>query len=445
MSKLNSASNKTIFLIGSFAYFTAAITTLLLPLAPLFMSEKGYAAPLEGARVVKAGGIVLFKKSGSSRSKKVDENGYTEEGVAELRKLEDVLTVTGDSQSYASFESSPSGMQVHTRPLPQKTEYTFPCRANVGNIVLGWGKGKDRSCAPPGVTFITGRSLNAQLLEPFKIAQVINQHLIAQTSLEQLKFLYCSVAAKGRGWWTRWGSWEDGYDPCEEATQQCLQASSEGKCTVVSMGEWKATDRNLLVSIECADNRVLTAKSGGVTAAQSLVRELLLEAKFDRNKLCGLNVYHPNDVIVAPASEQATLIQAQGLDNTLTIDALVGDVIIRSAKTPGGKILKVRHRYTYPDDNVQPINNRDLNDMPLVKEFLDPINWPQGTAKQIESYRSSPLTADTADTSNIPIGSILNTLWTLWNLFGSQRSPEPGLPPNPYPTKSYPSSSPIIR
>jgi hypothetical protein len=435
MDKLNFTSKKTIFLIGFFTYFTATSAALLIPFTSFFMSVEGYAAPkgkspLSGARVVNADGLVLLKKSGSSRSKPVDQSGHTEEGVAELRNSNDVLTVDGDNWSKASFVSIPPGMQAYTRPQPDPTEYTFPCRANLGNLVLGWVKGKSRGCAPPGITLTSGKNFKAQLLEPVKIAQVINQHLIAQPSLEQLKFQYCSVAAKGQGWWTRWGTLDGSYDPCEEATQQCLQDSSEGECTVVSMGEWKATDRDLLVSVECADNRVLKASSGGVTAARSLVRELVLEAKFDRNKLCGLNIYHPNDVIVAPASEKATLIQAFGLNNSLTIDALAGDVIIRSAKKPGGITLKVGHRYIYPEDKIQPINIKEMIDSPLVSTFLDPTNWPQDVSKQIQAYQSSPEPAEppkpaeppAADrnTANDQTGVILNTLWNLWNMVPRQ-------------------------
>jgi hypothetical protein len=405
-----------------------------------------YALPIKAARVESAKGDVLIRSS--SISGKVDNKGFTQDGrKAELRD-KGKLTISGDYESFASFVSVPGSMKAQTIPSRIPAVYDFPCGGG-GNFVFGWQelkKGEKRACAPPalGIKLIS-KDHARHLSTPIKVAKVMSSGLITQLSDSQLKFQYCSVAAKGYGWWTRWGTWTEDYNPCQEAEQECLRHSSSENCVVVSMGDWSAQDSDLLVSVECANNRILTDRGNGVRVAKVLIEQLAEKAKMDGEKACAINVFSSDDLLVAPASNGTTLIQTQDSNGNIEVDALAGNVIIRSEKKPGGILVRVGNRYTYPQDDIQPINVSEIAETPPIQAFLNKANWPTD-ASDIDEYRaalgreeevgSPPDDPPKINGSDTP--KFINILWNVWGMI--QPSSRSGNSQYPYP--SSPSTSP---
>jgi hypothetical protein len=220
-------------------WLISAIATLILPVyIPLASFESDAAqnkkSP-EAARIRKVSGDVLASMNGD-RSQPLNAQGRTPQGIqAELRRWGDELAVAGDRKSWATFEGVPNGPQISPKPQPTLTRYNFPCKGDIGGLVVGWQKGKNRGCAPPGFE-VRLSSKNGQVRLPGdRTIQAAKNLFKAQATRSQL--LYCTVAATGKGWWFRWGTWDNSYNPCEEATQQCLRSISDGECTVVSLGE----------------------------------------------------------------------------------------------------------------------------------------------------------------------------------------------------------------
>jgi hypothetical protein len=425
-------------------------------------------ALIEAARVESAKGTVLIQKhspskSVSSPSKSVNNNGFTPDGKrAELRDPKDQLTVDGDNNSQATFISVPSkpkGMKFLAAPSSGSVSiYSFPCNGGRGRFVFGWQKGKQRVCDPPGITIskLNSNLHTRHLSTPIKVAQALNSGLITQLSDSQLQFQYCSVAAKGYGWWTRWGTWTDDYNPCQEAEQECLRYSSSENCVTVSIGDWSARDSDLLVSVECANNRILTGRGNGIRVAKVLIEELAGQAKLDGEKACALNVFSADKLIVSPASNGTTLIQTQDFNGNLEVDALAGNVIIRSERKPGGTLLRVGNRYTYPQDDIQPINVSEIAETPPIQAFLDEANWPTASS-DIDEYKAAlgreeevglggasldKPPDDPSDTSGSDTPKVINILWNVWGMI--QPSSRPGNSQYPYPSSpsTFPNLSP---
>lgn len=440
MNKLKYWQQKNGTVVHYWIWLICAIASVTVPVYILITWSKSNAAsheqaPPKAALVINAGGEV-FIKLGRTRSKRVNQDGRTPEGEqAKLQKWGDELTVEGNGESQARLNSIPPGNQAYASPQFTLTTYTFPCRGKVGGLIVGWQKNKRRGCAPPGFEVRLSSGNQSFQLPNNNTVQASKNLLQAQTSLNQLR--YCTVAASGQGWWFRWGTYEE---PCEDATQQCLRSISNGECIVVSLGEWSVREQDLFVSVECADNRVFTDRGNGLEVAKDLVIKVTEEALNAGAKSCALNVYQPDKVIVSPASEIATLIQAQELNGTLTIDALAGDVIIRSAKKPEGILIKVGNRYIYPEDNIQAINLAEVVNSPAVVAFLDAANWPRDATSQIEDYKAAlGKSADPSPRTN-QTGEVLRILWDVWNIFRPTQRPEP-TETTPTPTRTIPTQT----
>jgi hypothetical protein len=170
----------------------------------------------------------------------------------------------------------------------------------------------------------------------------------------------------------------------------------------------------MIVSVECADNRVFTAKGNGLDASMILIRDLALEALNKKATSCALNIYQPDKLIVSPASEKATLIQTGKIDGSLWIDALAGDVIIRSAQKIEGQILRFGNRYIYPENKIQPINVSDAIRSTSVQAFLNTSNWPIEVASKNSDYADQSASEPTSEKDSTQ--EALTILWEIWNI-----------------------------
>lgn len=311
-----------------------------------------------------------------------------------LFNRERFLSIPGNQYAQANlryvFDNNPDAqLGVQAGPSSTPSAYYFPCRFEGGTFVVGWSAGTEgRPCSNPGITVSLGSSgQQAELPQPIALQAPISastKELSAQANNPVMQ--YCTIAANGRGWWVRWGNFAD---PCQEALQACLATGPASGCIALGTGHWRAKDPDLLVTIGCADNRFYSARGNGVRVATTLISDLAQTAKADKSRVCVLNVYQPGDIIVAPATDEATLIQTQAAGTSLTVDALTGDLLIRSTQQPDGLILERGHQYLSTQHQVRPIDVSAAAQSTPVRNFLDPANWPPESAADLDDYQDA--------------------------------------------------------
>lgn len=81
-----------------------------------------------------------------------------------------------------------------------------------------------------------------------------------------------------------------------------------------------------------------------------------------------------DEVTVVPTPGESVI---QTADNAagIKIDVLVGEVQVKSAKNPGGRLVKAGERYNYPQDTITPFDPNPILNSPEMQEFLNPNNW----------------------------------------------------------------------
>ena len=81
-----------------------------------------------------------------------------------------------------------------------------------------------------------------------------------------------------------------------------------------------------------------------------------------------------DEVTVVPTPGES-IIQTADSAAGITIDVLVGDVQVKSAKNPEGRPVKAGERYNYPQDTVTPFDPNPILNSPEMQDFLNPNNW----------------------------------------------------------------------
>lgn len=101
-----------------------------------------------------------------------------------------------------------------------------------------------------------------------------------------------------------------------------------------------------------------------------LISDLAQQAKSDNSTVCSLNVIKPNSIIVYPATEKATIFHSNDNGGSLSVDVLLGSVLIRSYKNSEGILVESGNKYTYPQETIDKINTLQISQSPEISSFL---------------------------------------------------------------------------
>lgn len=305
----------------------------------------------------------------------------------ELREFRGILTIPGNNESKAGLMLVDAKRQAVNNtaqtlflagPKNTPTEYSLSCKIAVGAATVGFSKGQ-----PPcdkGVIVTAYRNIVAQL--------PVKNLLKAEASVDMQ---YCSAVAASGKTWAISSSQKPSEDPCQQATEKCLQASSGEECDLASMGEWNVSDPELLASIQCANNVAITRKGDGQTVANDLLPLLEQMGKAFKTA-CAFHVYKSEDIVVSRASNNPALVQVYDAGNgNLAIDVLAGDVNIVSARIPQGRRVEKGYGYRQKEDSITMLNCREKFNSESIQEFLQPATWLQSSesvTEQLKAYRS---------------------------------------------------------
>ncbi|WP_199247562.1 hypothetical protein [[Phormidium] sp. ETS-05] len=81
------------------------------------------------------------------------------------------------------------------------------------------------------------------------------------------------------------------------------------------------------------------------------------------------------EVIVAPPSSDSSIIQTYESANGIEVETILGNILVKSAKYPQGRLIPEGQRYSYPQDSTMPIDRNAIANSREMQDFLNPNNW----------------------------------------------------------------------
>lgn len=168
----------------------------------------------------------------------------------------------------------------------------------------------------------------------------------------------------GNGSWANLGFFEDSpkdstgllvqAGPTKMISEWSFPCSAKGRLTI----NWKKGERR---GCEEGIQVKSSSKRGGLPNNNlQASRRLLAQAE--------------DEVTVVPTPGQS-IIQTADSAAGISVNVLVGDVRVKSAKNPGGRLVKAGERYNYPQDTITPIDINPIVNSPEMQDFLNPDNW----------------------------------------------------------------------
>lgn len=275
-----------------------------------------------------------------------------------LEKPWQVLTLLRNSSSGVRMQSYRPRTRSYTfraNSGNRSVNFFYPC-GGTGEFLLAWSEGGAGACAHPGFWAGTTRGETIGRASTTTIAQANKDLLKAQNSwgdflqemAGKMKVAYCSYVEDDGGAWSAKSAIAGTRDPCKQAQAQCLNKASAGsECFVASAGEWQLTNKDLVFSLDCADNRSFKVTRSGRVILAALVLQIEDIAQRIGGKACVLNIFPAGDMLIAPATDQLTIVQIRDLGARIAVDALRGNVAIRGAETPQGAPLILEEGKTY--------------------------------------------------------------------------------------------------
>ncbi|WP_199247559.1 hypothetical protein [[Phormidium] sp. ETS-05] len=80
-------------------------------------------------------------------------------------------------------------------------------------------------------------------------------------------------------------------------------------------------------------------------------------------------------MIVAPPSSDSSIIQTYESANGIEVETILGNILVKSAKYPQGRLIPEGQRYSYPQDSTMPIDRNAIANSREMQDFLNPNNW----------------------------------------------------------------------
>jgi hypothetical protein len=81
-----------------------------------------------------------------------------------------------------------------------------------------------------------------------------------------------------------------------------------------------------------------------------------------------------NEIVVVPGRE-LTLVKTANSRVGIVVDVILGNVNIESVKHSAGQLVRAGERYSYPEDEIIPIDHYQLLTSPEIQDFLNSDNW----------------------------------------------------------------------
>jgi hypothetical protein len=142
--------------------------------------------------------------------------------------------------------------------------------------------------------------------------------------------------------------------PSQSPSEWSFPCTAKGGFTIA----WKdGSDRGCEAGIKVQSS---SKKSGLPNNNLQASRRLLAQAE--------------DEVTVVPTPGQST-IQTADTFTGISVKVLVGNVQVKSARNPGGRLVKAGERYNYPQDTITPIDINSILNSPEMQDFLNPDNW----------------------------------------------------------------------
>ncbi|NJM73412.1 MAG: hypothetical protein HC862_26645 [Scytonema sp. RU_4_4] len=101
------------------------------------------------------------------------------------------------------------------------------------------------------------------------------------------------------------------------------------------------------------------------------------------------NLTSPSRIFISPVGNGTIIVDVSSSEDNITVNALVGDVTIQSAEQPNGFILQQGLSYSSSSGRTQNINPADIP-RSSIEAFLNPNNWSQSVAAQIQELQKEP-------------------------------------------------------
>jgi hypothetical protein len=276
------------------------------------------------------------------------------------------------------------GMKVDAKPRNGLTKYRMPCKVlleNFGESLITWEDGKGRGCER-GIHVSSNNQNRAQqtssqygflvqdnkniLKSEFNTVhwQAKTFFLMAQADVDDIRY-YCSALPTSGGGSAGISAGPNSIEEaCTQASKTCLVKNRGSDCSFATMGEWSATDPELMVSVTCADGKSSSklVRGSEVGAPEADSNELILSLLSELGsfgevlgkllgiepKACFLDVYYPDEVIISPVDSRETIVQTADIGSSkVQVYVQKGEARLRSTQQPNGIIASENQTYIF--------------------------------------------------------------------------------------------------
>lgn len=292
-----------------------------------------------------------------------------------LKRHVDTLIIPGkfnaeaDLRFYGKYDKDLGIVARAIRRNDRPTLYYFPCTIQ-GNYIIEWANENFTRGCESGIRVqrtSTSNTRSSVLDNLYSIEGLKN--LFSQSSRSRFQY-HCLVQANdGQGWLDV----VDTGSPCEKPLEQCVIETSNNNCKAIMLDRWQTHIKELIASVECANDKNFTTKSDGSTFNEAL-KEIWKQAQSQDAKYCKVYTYSVQDIHIAPQTQERLLTRIIETEKGSEIEVIAGSVVIRNAKVPDGVLIPTGQRYIYSDienNGVETFNADAVLQSPEIQDFLE--------------------------------------------------------------------------